>query len=134
MYLFRAFAVWLIIIFAESIHGTLRQMFLAPLVGDFPARRIAFFVGLLLIFVITYFSIRLIAASNTKQLFAVGALWMILTAAFEFSLGRFVLNYSWERIFEDYDLFNGGLMGFGLLFLVFAPFLAAKLSGGTPKR
>jgi hypothetical protein len=42
MYLWRAFLVWLVIIFAESVHGALRQILLAPLIGDFPARRIAF--------------------------------------------------------------------------------------------
>ena len=127
MYLFRAFTVWLVIIFAESIHGTLRQLFLAPLVGDFPARRIAFFVGTLLIFAIAYLFISWIDAPNQKSLFVVGLMWMILTACFEFGLGYFVLNYSWERMFEDYDLSRGGLMGFGLVFMAFAPYLAWKL-------
>lgn len=127
MYIFRALAVLLVIIFAESVHGTLRQLFLAPLIGDFAARRIAFFVAILLIFLITYFSIRWISAPNVKSLLAVGLMWTILMTLFEFGLGILVMNYSWERMFEDYDLSRGGLMGFGLLFMVFAPWLAAKL-------
>ncbi len=121
--------MWLLIVFAESVHGTLRQLFLAPLVGDFAARRIAFFVGLLLIFLITYFFIRWINAPNVKSLFAVGLMWMLLMTLFEFGLGLFVMNYSWERMFEDYDLSRGGLMGFGLLFMLFAPWLVAKARG-----
>lgn len=127
MYLIRAFAVWLLIIFAESIHGALRQMFLTSLGGDFPMRQIAFFIGVLLIFLIAYLCIRWIAVPNVKSLFAVGFLWMILTAVFEFGLGYFILGYSFERIFEDYDFSHGGLMGFGLLFMVFVPFLVAKM-------
>ena len=127
MYIFRAFAVLLVIIFAESVHGTLRQLFLAPLIGDFAARRIAFFVAVLLIFLITYFFIRWIDAPNVKSLFAVGLMWMILMTLFEFGLGLFMMNYSWERMFEDYDVSRGGLMGFGLLFMIFAPWLAVKL-------
>ena len=127
MYLVRALAIWLLIVFAESVHGTLRQLFLAPLIGDLAARRIAFFVALLLIFLITYFFIRWISAPNVKSLFAVGLMWMILMTLFEFGLGHFVMNYSWERMLEDYDLSRGGLMGFGLLFMVCAPWLAAKL-------
>lgn len=127
MYLFRAFIVWLIIIFAESVHGTLRQIFLAPLIGDFPARRIAFFIGMLLIFLIAYLFIRWIDAPTRKSLFIVGTMWAILTLLFEFSLGFFVLGYSNERMLEDYNLARGGLMGFGLLFMIFAPYLAAKL-------
>jgi hypothetical protein len=127
MYLVRAFAVWLLIVFAESVHGTLRQLFLAPLVGDLLARRIAFFVAVFLIFLITYFFIRWINAPTVKALFAVGLMWMILMTLFEFGLGHFVMNYSWNRMFEDYDLSRGGLMGFGLLFMIFAPWLAARL-------
>jgi hypothetical protein len=129
MYLVRALAVWLLIVFAESVHGTLRQLFLAPLVGDFMARRIAFFVAVPLIFLITYFFIRWISAPDTKSLFSVGLMWMILMALFEFGLGLLVMNYSWERMFEDYDISRGGLMGLGLLFMIFAPWLAAKLRG-----
>jgi hypothetical protein len=83
----------------------------------------------LLIFLITYFFIQWISAPNTKSLFAVGLMWMTLMALFEFGLGILVMNYSWERMFEDYDISRGGLMGFGLLFMIFAPWLAAKLRG-----
>ena len=131
MYLSRAFAIWLLIMFVESIHGTLRQIFLAPVVGDFPARRIAFFVGMLLIFLIAYFFIRWIRAETTLALFAVGLLWAFLTLLFEFSLGFFVLGYSRERMFEDYDVSRGGLMGFGIAFMIFVPYMAAKLRGIT---
>ena len=127
MYLLRGFLVWLVIILAESVHGTLRQLFLAPIVGDFPARRIAFFIGMALIFLIAWLLIRWIRAENAKQLFAVGMMWAILTLAFEFGLGIFVLDYSWERMTEDYDVSRGGLMGFGILFMFFAPYLAARL-------
>ena len=126
MYLLRGFTVWLLIIFAESVHGTLRELFLAPIVGDFTARRIAFFVGLLLIFGITYLFLDWIKAPSVRSLFVVGLTWMILTALFEFGLGILVLNYSWERMFEDYDLSRGGLMGLGLVFMFFVPYLAAK--------
>lgn len=126
MYLLRGFTIWLLIIVAESIHGTLWQIFLTPLIGDLPARRIAFFVALFIILGITYLFIRWINAPSVKSLFAVGLMWMILMAIFEFSLGHFVMNLSWERIFEDYDLSRGGLMGLGLLFMVFAPYLADK--------
>lgn len=129
MYLLRGFLIWLVIAFAESIHGTLRQIFLAPLIGDFPARRIAFFTGMLLIYLIAYFSTRWISAPTIKSLFIVGLMWAILTLAFEFGLGFFVLGYSRERMFEDYDVSRGGFMGFGLLFMVLAPYLAARLRG-----
>jgi hypothetical protein len=129
MLMFRAFAVWLVIILAESVHGTLRTLYLAPLVGDFRARQISFFTGMLLIFAVAFLFIRWVGAVTARSLLAVGLLWLVLTVLFEFGLGLFVLGYTWERMFEDYDLARGGLMGFGLLFMLLAPLLAARARG-----
>ncbi|MBK8147023.1 MAG: hypothetical protein IPK58_02110 [Acidobacteria bacterium] len=129
MFYIRTLAVWLLLIFVESVHGTLRQMFLAPLVGDFTARRIAFFVALGLILAVALLTIRWLDAPSRKSLYVAGLIWMILTASFEFLIGRFVMNLSWDRIFEDYDVTRGGLMAFGLLFLVFAPAIAIRIRG-----
>ncbi|MBK7708171.1 MAG: hypothetical protein IPJ30_21080 [Acidobacteria bacterium] len=129
MFYIRTLAVWLLLIFVESVHGTLRQMFLAPLVGDFTARRIAFFVALGLILAVALLTIRWLDAPSRKSLYVAGLIWMILTASFEFLIGRFVMNLSWDRIFEDYDVTRGGLMAFGLLSLVFAPTIAIRIRG-----
>jgi hypothetical protein len=122
----RAFLVWLVIVFAESLHGTIRVIFLQPILGDFAARQVAVFSGTLIILTIACFFVRWIRAKNNSQLFLVGLMWVLLTVGFEISLGR-AMNFSWERIFSDYDVANGGLMGFGLLFMIFAPLIAEKL-------
>ncbi len=49
MFLLRALAVWLVIMCVEFIHGVLRTLYLAPLVGDFQARQISVLLGSLLI-------------------------------------------------------------------------------------
>lgn len=127
MIFIRAFIIWVLIICAETIHGILRTLLLAPITGDFRARQIAVFTGSLIIFTITYFSIRWINAVSKVQLFTIGLFWLILTVSFEIALGRFILNFNWERILSDYDLAKGGLLSIGLVFMIFSPFLAAKL-------
>lgn len=119
--------MWGIIILAESIHGTVREIWVKPLVGDFRARQIAFFTGMALILLIAWLFVRWLCAESYSQLWQIGCLWMLLTLAFEFTLGLFVLGYSWERMWEDYNLERGGLMGLGLLWLLCAPILAARL-------
>lgn len=123
--------MWLVIVFVESLHGTLRQILIAPAVGDFTARRIAFFTGMLLIFVIAYSLVRWIGAPTTGAWFWVGAMWAVLILAFEFGLGYFVLGYTTERLLEDYDVTRGGLMAFGIIFMACAPYMAAKAQGLT---
>lgn len=123
----RGFLVWLVIVFAELLHGTARILLLQPITGDFRARQISVFTGILIILSIAYFFTGWIRAANRAQLAAVGLIWLILTVAFEISLGR-LMNFTWERIFSDYDISNGGLMGFGLFFLLFSPLIAEKLA------
>lgn len=127
MFLLRAFVVWLIIIVAESIHGVVRTLLLAPIVGDRAARQIGVLIGALLIFVIAYLCIRWIDARTKLQLLGVGLLWVVLTLLFELGLGRLVLGLPWERIAEDYEPTRGGFLGLGLLFMAVSPLLAEKL-------
>jgi apolipoprotein N-acyltransferase len=127
-------AVWLVIIVAESLHGTARELWLKPLVGDFRARQIAFFSGMALILLVALLLVRWLHTERHRQLLHVGLLWAALTLVFEFSLGVFVLGYSWQRMGEDYNLARGGWMGLGLLWLLFAPLLAARLRLGGRDR
>jgi hypothetical protein len=126
---FRALLVWLVIIVAESVHGTLRTLYLAPAIGDFRARRVGVFIGTAIIFAIALAFTRWIGAETRRQLFGIGALWVALTVAFEVWLGRAVLHFDWARILADYDLSRGGLMGLGLLAMFFIPLLAARICG-----
>jgi hypothetical protein len=130
----RAFAVWLLVILAETIHGTLRTLFLAPLIGDFPARQLSVFTGMVIIFAVAWFTHRWMLAFPTPRastpppqttLWQIGALWVALTVAFEITLGR-ALGLSWARIFEDYNLAQGGLMLIGLIAMFATPWLVAK--------
>lgn len=124
---FRALVVWFVLIVAESLHGISRQLLLAPLLGDFRARQLSVFTGCLIILGITYLFIHWLRAETTKELLALGLFWVVLTVVFELALGRLVLGFPWERLLADYDLQAGGLMLFGLGFLLFAPCIAFKL-------
>jgi hypothetical protein len=124
----RALLVWLCIVVVETIHGILRQLFLTPWIGDLPARQVGVIVGSGLIFGVVWLCIRWIDARHPRQQFAIGALWVALIVAFEVSLGL-ALGYSRERMLSDYDIAHGGWMGFGLLFLLCAPWLTAKARG-----
>ena len=126
VYLRRGLAVWCVIILAESVHGLARELWLKPLVGDFRARQLAVFTGMVLILLLAWLFTHWVCAQSRRQLLKVGGLWVALTLAFEFGLGRFGLGYSWERMLEDYNLFKGGWLGLGLLFMFFAPLLAAR--------
>jgi hypothetical protein len=127
----RAFMVWLVIILAETLHGILRQLFLTPAVGDLRARQIGVAIGSAIIFVAALAFSRWLGARTLRAQLAVGFAWVVLTVAFELALGS-MLGLTRERMLADYDPAAGGFMGLGLLFMLLAPALAARVRREGP--
>lgn len=124
----RALYVWLMIAVAESVHGTLRRLFLVPRTGELLSHQIGVVIGSVIIFTIAWLCIRWFGPGSHRQQLQVGALWVVLTLIFEFTLG-FFFGYSLDRILSDYNIVQGGLMVFGILFMLFSPAFAAKARG-----
>lgn len=123
--LLRALLVWLLIIAAESVHGALRRFLFTPEV-DFAIRQISVVIGVVIFFAITWVFIDWIRVRTARGALAIGAAWVILTVAFEVTLGR-LTGVGWDRIAADYDLPNGGLMPLGLLAMGLTPWLVLRL-------
>jgi hypothetical protein len=124
----RVLLAWLLIIAAESVHGTLRQFLLAPVAGDLRARQIGVVTGALIVFAIACALIRWLRVEGRRALLATGALWVMLTVLFEAGLGR-ALGYDWSRILADYRPQEGGFMALGLAVMLVSPLAAARLRG-----
>ena len=123
----RGLLVWLAIIVAETIHGILRGVFITPYIGDLRARQLGVLIGSILILTIAVLTVRWING-HAREFLVIGATWVVLTVIFEVSLGL-ATGLSSERILADYDLRAGGMMIFGLLFMLVAPYLSARLRG-----
>src|SRR5215210_187124 len=79
----RAIVAWVVIMFAEVLHGMARAVLLEPHVGDFRARQIAVFTGSVMILIIATGFIRWMRASSLYELVGVGSIWLGLTLGFE---------------------------------------------------
>ena len=133
----KAILVWLLIIVVESVHGVLRNLFVAPAIGDFESRQAGVFIGSVLVLLIAWLAAPWLNLNVRAQFAGVGVLWVGLTLVFEFSLGV-AMGLSWERIASDYDIAKGGLLPLGLVVMAIAPYAGARLHGngetGTRKR
>lgn len=127
----RALAAWIVIIAAESVHGTIRELFISPAVGDLLARQISFFTGLIIIFCIALLLIRWIGARARRDLLLIGLLWSVLTFCFEIGMGILVFGLTWDQILKDYDLFSGRLMTLGLIAMLLMPLAAKRIREGV---
>ena len=119
--------MWIILIAIEFIHGVLRAMFLVPVVGDFRSRQIGVFTGSVLILAVTYMLVPWLRTTETKALIGVGALWVMLTVAFELGFGHYVFGRSWMDLASDYDIRRGGFLLIGMAVMMLAPLIAARM-------
>jgi hypothetical protein len=112
----------MLIMLAETGHGVVRELFIAPVIGGLRARQVGVVVACVIIFVIAWFTARWMGARTLHQQLKVGALWVLLTLVFEFALGR-AMGTSWSHILADYNPARGGLMLLGLAFMFCTPLL-----------
>lgn len=124
----RGIIVWLLVMVVETLHGTARRILLEPLLGDLVARQISVVTGSVIILAITFIFVRWLKGTEKLDFLLVGTVWVGLTLAFEIVIGRLVMNVTWEQIVSDYDLIHGGLMPLGLLVMLFAPLMTAKVT------
>ena len=122
----RAFVVWLLMMAIETIHGVLRNRFLVPVIGDVGSSQIGVLIGSALILGVATLTIVWIHPTSERSLLVIGALWLTLTLAFEFGLGR-VLGRPWHAMLADYDLSRGGLLSIGMVVLALSPWIAAEV-------
>jgi hypothetical protein len=115
----------MLLILAETVHGLLREIFIAPQLGDLHARQLGVLTGCALIFLIAWATARWMGTGSRHAQLKVGAMWVLLTLAFEFALGH-AMGLGWDRILADYNPARGGFMILGMVFMFFAPLLAAR--------
>lgn len=123
----RAIGLWFLLMTAETLQGYWRAKVLARWMSDAASRDLSTFVGTLVILLITFACIGWFPARNARTLVQIGAIWVVLTLVYEIVLGRAVLHRTWNEIASDFNLLEGRLLPIGLLFLLFAPLIAARL-------
>ncbi|MBA4137883.1 MAG: hypothetical protein C0518_11245 [Opitutus sp.] len=126
----KALLVFALIALVETVHGALRVRFLNRPLGNHRARQVGVFTGSALIFLIAWVTAPWLALPTSRAAFAVGGLWLALMLAFEVWVGRVLFHAPWPRILADFDVRRGGWLGFGMVVLALAPWLAAVARGG----
>ncbi len=126
--------------------GALRVMFLQPLVGEPVAHVLGtLFVCALFLYLIYLFVGRFVAQTDSRatdpqvtgqpatdrrargRLLALGLFWTILTMAFEFGFGHYVLGHPWPRLLADYNILAGRIWVLVLVTLYAGPRLCARI-------
>lgn len=128
----RALIAWVVMATAMSLNGIFRVTVLVPRWGELWAGVASAASGIVLIQLIGRMALHHEAPPSTRQRLGVAALWLLLTVAFEFTLGHYVDAKTWSELIANYNLFAGHLWPIVLATLVVAPFLWGR--GGSTGR
>ena len=123
----RALALWFAILVLAIANGMLREALLVPALGPVTGLAASGVVLSLAIVAVAIAGVRWLKPSGAPGCWRVGALWLALTLAFEFSFGRLVQHKSWHELLQAYTFSDGNLWPIVLLATLLAPRLAAAI-------
>ncbi len=124
----RGILVWLALVAVAIGNGALRELVLLPRVGAGIAHVLSTLLLAALILAIAALTIRWTAPRDSRDTLAIGALWLLLTIAFEFGFGHWVARKPWDVLLEDYNLLAGRVWILIPVVTALAPALAARFT------
>jgi hypothetical protein len=116
------FLLWLPMIAIAFVNATIRELVFVKHYGEYRAHQFSTVTLIILCGIYVWFVFPLLAIKSSNEAFLVGIVWVILTVAFEFCLGR-LTNKSWKYILQDYNLFAGHIWLLFLLYLLILPYV-----------
>jgi hypothetical protein len=122
----RAVVVWMGILGLAACNGALRDLVVAPRLGDTVARALSTVILCALILLVAHSTIRWIGPRNPGEALAIGALWLVLTLAFEFGSGLYV-GKTWSVMLEDYNVLRGRIWVLVPILTFLAPLWAVRV-------
>lgn len=127
--LFKAVAIWLVILVMAIINAGIREKILTPTIGSGLALPTSGLLLSIIVFLIAFVSTPFFGSMESKAYITIGVAWFALTLSFEFLFGHFVTGQAWLEIVQVFDVRKGNLFVVALLATLVAPWLSAKARG-----
>jgi hypothetical protein len=127
--IWRALAVWLAILLLANINGAVRELWIIPDIGEVAGRAVSTVILCALVLLLPWLTIGWIRPIASADAMKIGALWLVLTLAFEFLVGHYLFRKSWAVLLEDYNVAQGRIWVVVLVVVLLAPRWTAHLRG-----
>jgi hypothetical protein len=105
----RWLTAWLGLAVLGVANGIVRELAYADTVGDHAAHQLSTWTLIAMIAGYTWWLQRRWPLASTTDAVRIGALWVVMTVAFEFGFGHYFDGASWSTLLADYDLTRGNL-------------------------
>ena len=126
--LLRYAAFWLVLAVLAIFNGIMREGTYGPYVPELAAHQISTLTAITLTGVAVWLFHRWQPTQSAREAWLIGAMWFVMTIAFEFGFGHFVAGHSWERLLADYNLLAGRVWPLFLAWVLLMPPLFHRLS------
>jgi hypothetical protein len=124
-----AVGVWLVLMVLAILNGVLRNATYARALGEYAGHVLSSLILIAVVFVVTYAFLRLVRIDyGLGDLLVVGAMWLVMTVAFEFLFGHYVAGHPWPRLLADYNILKGRVWALVLLAVFLGPLIMARLA------
>ena len=119
--------LWLLFAAIAMAFGTAREFWLKPWWGELRAHQVGTVLVCTVFFGICYVTIPYWGVASAAQALAIGTLWLIMTIAFEFGFGHYVVGHSWRALFADYNVLRGRVWILVLMVTWLSPALSFRI-------
>jgi hypothetical protein len=123
----KSLGIWFILAVSAILVATFRVGVLLPQFGEQTAHQVGTLLFLIVQFIIIYLFIRKLRIKDVKTLLGIGFFWVVISVIFEFVFGYYVMGHPWQKLFADYNLFNGRLWVLVLINNIAAPLMSGKI-------
>jgi hypothetical protein len=113
---------WIPMVFIAIANGVARDWGYKRYVTELRAHQISTLIGAVLFTIYTWALGRRWPLESSAQAFTIGAIWVVLTIAFEILFGHFVAKFTWRKLAMDYNLLKGRVWVLILLWLFVLPY------------
>lgn len=126
----RYIALWLVLLVAAVGNGALREATFAKAMPELRAHQLSTAIGSVLIGVLIWLFVRIWPPPSSRDAIAIGVVWLCMTVAFEFFMGRVLRKKSAQELLADYNLLKGRVWVLFLAWLTIAPWFFYRWSAG----
>ena len=121
---------WVAMVLIAIANGALRQLTFAKALTELRAHQLSTAIGAFLIGLFIWAVFRMWPPASTRQALVIGLIWMALTVAFEFILGRLVMRRPWSQLLSEYNVLSGRVWTLFLIWLALAPYVLLRFHCG----
>jgi len=122
----RYILAWFPMLALAIANGALRQLTFGKRMTELHAHQLSTLTGSIILGLFIWFIIRIWPPASSRQAVSIGFVWVSLTVAFEFAMGRFLMHRPWPILFNDYNLAAGRVWVLFLVWLALAPYIFSQ--------